>query len=212
MESTATASTNISNYFCALWPKRRIELSKNVVEISQSSPRRFFTSHFRLLFLLLFNRLRSTLMVSWLIHSSGSWIDVEFSAGILVSQITELQISILQIIRIFQFRKLQISIFQIISIFPFRKLQISILQIISIFHISLLQIIRTWQLFWNVVNKSVRNPCDHCYNSFCMLYSKCNHYEVALNFHRFQASLSRHRRFFFTIFFEEFLIHVRYFL
>ena len=107
MESTATASTNISNYFCALWPKRRIELSKNVVEISQSSPRRFFTSHFRLLFLQLFNRLRYTLMVSWPIHSSGSWIDVEFSAGILVSQITELQISILQIIKIFQFRKLQ---------------------------------------------------------------------------------------------------------
>ena len=155
MESTATASTNISNYFCALWPKRCIELSKNVVEISQSSPRTFFTSHFRLrlLFLLLFNRLRSTLMVSWPIHSSGSWIDVEFSARILVSQITELQISILQIIRIFQFRKLQISIFQIVSIFPFRKLQISILQIISILHISLLQIIRTWRLFWNVVNK-----------------------------------------------------------
>ena len=36
-DSTATASTNISNYFCALWPKRHIELFTNVVEISQSS-------------------------------------------------------------------------------------------------------------------------------------------------------------------------------
>ena len=42
MDSAAAASTNISNYFCALWPKRRIELFTNVVEISQSSPRRYF--------------------------------------------------------------------------------------------------------------------------------------------------------------------------
>ena len=46
LESTATASTNISNYFCALWPKRRIELFTNVVGISQSSPRSLFVSHF----------------------------------------------------------------------------------------------------------------------------------------------------------------------
>ena len=43
MDSAAAASTNISNYFCALWPKRRIELFTNVVEISQSSPRRYFS-------------------------------------------------------------------------------------------------------------------------------------------------------------------------
>ena len=42
IDGAAAASTNISNYFCALWPKRRIELFTNVVEISQSSPRRYF--------------------------------------------------------------------------------------------------------------------------------------------------------------------------
>ena len=38
------ASTNVSNYFCALWPTRHIELFTNVMEISQSSPGRFCKS------------------------------------------------------------------------------------------------------------------------------------------------------------------------
>ena len=33
-----------SNYFCALWPTRHIELFTNVMEISQSSPGRFCKS------------------------------------------------------------------------------------------------------------------------------------------------------------------------
>ena len=86
IDSTATASTNISNYFCALWPKRRIELFTNLVEIPQSSPRRFFISYFRLLLLLLFGRLQPTLVGSCPIYSSGLR---NFFAGILVSQITD---------------------------------------------------------------------------------------------------------------------------
>ena len=104
IDSTVTASTNISNYFCALWPKRRVELFTNVVEIPQSSPRRFFISYFRWLLLLLFGRLQSPLVVNWPIYSSGLR---NFSQG-------------------FSSRRLQISISQINSVFLFRKLQIFI--------------------------------------------------------------------------------------
>ena len=63
-----------------------------------------------------------------MIHTYGELTDLfsklaKFSAGILVSLITEVQIPVLQIISIFPFRKLQISVLQIISIFPFRNWQ-----------------------------------------------------------------------------------------
>ena len=107
IDSTATASTNISNYFCALWPERRIELFTNVVEISQSSPRRLFICHFRQMFffiiwqaaLHIYGELDYALISPCgggygYIQANGELTDsffwlVEFSAGILVSQITD---------------------------------------------------------------------------------------------------------------------------
>ena len=84
IDSTATASTNISNYCYARWSKLPIELFTNMVEISWSSCRFFY---FSLL-------LVAIIIIIWqaAIHTYGEltnscfWL-VGFSTGILVSQI-----------------------------------------------------------------------------------------------------------------------------
>ena len=116
IDSTATVSTNISNYFCALWPKWPIELITNMVGISQSSCRFFISGcnpH-------LWWTDQFILLACGLFYRDSHFINQRFP-------FCKLQISILQTINIFPFHKLQISILQIISIFPCHKLQIFIL-------------------------------------------------------------------------------------
>ena len=118
--STATASTNISNYFCALWPKRRVELFTNVGEIWQSSPHRIFISSFASCFYYYLAGLQSILMVNWPIHSSHLW---SFPQGfsfrkskISISQITES-------LAYFHFANYRFLFCKSLAvIFPFRKL------------------------------------------------------------------------------------------
>ena len=122
VDSAATGSTNISNYFCTLWPNnQRFELCTNIV--SQSSSCRFFYFSLSLVvFNIIWQATIHTLRVNWLIDILLAWKGFLWGFSFHIHR--------------FPFGKLQISILQIIIIFPFHKLQISILQIISNISIS----------------------------------------------------------------------------